>query len=130
MYSTVEGWYRHVSDLPLLSPVNIFLVRELMQVIGLSTPLHESANLPSANTATQRLLTICRELGATRYLSGPAAKDYMNVNTFDQAGIKVEWMDYADYPTYRQADGQYEPAVSLLDALMWLKPEAVMGEVN
>jgi hypothetical protein len=56
-------------------------------------------------------------LGATRYLSGPAAKSYLDVSLFQQAGIEVEWMDYTGYPIYNQLFGEFAHGVTVLDLI-------------
>ena len=130
MFPLVKDWYAQIAPQTHLAPVNTFLIRQIMGLIGLDTTLHNSADLPTASDATERLLVICQALGASTYLSGPAARDYLDTTTFEAAGIAVDWMTYGAYPEYVQADGGYEPAVSILDALMWLEPEHVLGPVQ
>jgi hypothetical protein len=69
-------------------------------------------------------LTIARAAGADHYLSGPSAKAYFDEAMFAAAGINVEWMSYEGYPEYPQLHGTFEPAVSLLDLLFNVGPEA------
>jgi hypothetical protein len=40
------------------------------------------------------VLNLCREVGATVYLSGPYGRDYLDLPSFDAAGIEVRWHDY------------------------------------
>ena len=51
------------------------------------------------------------------YVSGPAAKAYMEEEIFRQAGITVEYFDYSDYPEYPQSHPPFEHAVTILDLL-------------
>lgn len=67
--------------------------------------------------ATQRLVSLCKEAGATRYLTGPAARNYMDLAQFAAAGIEVEWMNYDGYPNYPQLWGDFVPALSIVDLL-------------
>ena len=67
---------------------------------------------------TDRLLNLCLAAGASRYVSGPAAKDYMELDKFERAGIEVIWMDYTGFPDYQQAWGAFEPHVSIIDLLL------------
>jgi hypothetical protein len=62
-------------------------------------------------------LSICRQAGATRYLSGPAARGYLDVDRFAEAGIVVDWMDYSGYADYHQLHPPFEPALSIVDLL-------------
>ena len=62
-------------------------------------------------------MALCQELGATTYLSGPAAGDYLDVALFTAAGIEVEWMDYRGYPEYTQLFPPFAHGVSIVDLL-------------
>lgn len=66
---------------------------------------------------TDRLVNLCKQAGATRYLSGPAAKAYLEVERFAESGISVDFMDYSGYPVYRQLYPPFESGVSIIDLI-------------
>jgi hypothetical protein len=46
---------------------------------------------------------ICgKQVGADEYLSGPSARDYIDEKIFEDAGIRLTYVDYLGYPEYRQ----------------------------
>ena len=65
-----------------------------------------------------------RATGATSYISGPAAKSYLEESRFTAAGLKLVWKDYTGYPEYPQRHPPFEPAVSIIDLLFNTGPEA------
>ena len=65
----------------------------------------------------ERLVDICQKTGATVYLSGPAARGYLDESALNAAGVQVNWMDYSGYPEYRQSHGPFEHFVSVLDLI-------------
>ena len=65
-----------------------------------------------------RLLSLLQQMGATDYISGPAAKGYIDVDAYGRAGVQVHWKDYSAYPEYPQLHGPFEPGVSIVDLLM------------
>ena len=67
---------------------------------------------------------ICAQVKADTYLSGPAAKDYMELGYFRERGIAVRYFDYRGYPEYPQLHGPFEHAVSVLDLIFHVGPEA------
>jgi hypothetical protein len=73
---------------------------------------------------TARLLNILTCLGADHYISGPAAKAYIDASQFDSAGIRLEYMEY-NYPEYEQLYPPYDPQVSILDLMFMTGPEAL-----
>lgn len=72
---------------------------------------------------TDRLLQILRAVGATHYISGPSAREYIETKKFEAAGISLEYMEY-NYPEYPQLYPPFDPYVSVLDLLFMTGPEA------
>lgn len=106
----------------LLSEVNAQLLHEICRFLRIGTPIRRCSELlPRSELigmeATDRLLNLCRACGATRYLSGPAAKAYMDVEKFARAGIEIIWMNYSGFPDYPQCWDAFEPHVSVVDLL-------------
>ena len=96
----------------------------ICQVLGIKhTKFLRSSQLPAQGSKTDRLLSILTHLGATHYISGPSAKDYLQKDKFDAAGISLEFMNY-DYPEYPQIDSPFIPNVSILDLLFNVGPKA------
>lgn len=123
----LKEWYTALSEERNLSRINRFFVEAVMAELGVSTSLHNSADLSQEGDRTGRLVSMCRALGATHYLSGRSAQVYLDVGQFTTAGIAVEWMEYPAYPAYRQMNGSYEAGVSVLDALAHLGPEGLFA---
>lgn len=65
---------------------------------------------------TERLVCILKRLGATHYISGPSAEEYLEKQKLADAGITLEYMVY-NYPSYQQLYPPYDPNVSILDLL-------------
>ena len=62
-------------------------------------------------------MSLCEQTGSARYVSGPAAKSYLDEALFRTHGVEVSWFDYSDYPAYPQRWGVFEHGVSVLDLL-------------
>jgi hypothetical protein len=108
-----------------LSRINESFLRAICRWLGIRTRIRFSSQLDSeASDKSLRLLELCRLCGAEVYLSGPAARDYLDTEAFDHAGIDVQWMSYAGYPRYDQVYPPFEHAVTVLDLLFHLGPAA------
>jgi len=107
-----------------LSKINYSLIRLICEVLGISTKIYWSSDFELAHGKSERLIEICRDLGAEVYLSGPAAKGYLDEPQFNKEGISVEWMNYADYPEYNQLHGEFEHGVTILDLIFNEGPNA------
>lgn len=88
-----------------------------------STRFVRSSTLDARGQKTDRLLEVLAKVGATHYISGPSARDYLEIDKFTEAGISVEFMSY-DYSSYPQLHGDFEPAVTVLDLLFNAGPDA------
>ena len=71
-------------------------------------------------TAVERLFNLCKQEGATEYVSGPLAQDYFDKSLFEEHNINVSWFNYQNYAEYPQLHGEFTHNVSIIDMLMML----------
>ncbi len=109
---------------PELTGVNELFLRELAALLGLGTRIVRDSAYPAEGIKTTRLLNIAKAAGADRYLSGPAARVYLDEAQLADAGIATEWMSYQGYGEYPQLHGDFDHAVTVLDLLFNTGPEA------
>src|SRR5262249_58608790 len=91
--------------------------------VDVGTEMARASALGIQGTQSGRLVEICRHFGADRYLSGNAAKSYLDEQSFDKAGIEVVWQDYV-HPSYPQLHGEFVPYLSALDLILNMGPES------
>lgn len=116
--SELEQLYATATD-PSLSAVNYHLTAGLCRLSGIVTPLTSCTNYPRENgDRTGRLVSICRQAGATEYVSGPGARAYIDTRQFADAGITLTYADFDGYPEYPQLYPPFEHAVSMIDLLL------------
>lgn len=100
-----------------ISDLNISAIRKLSDLLGITTRTVDSKDLGAIGKKDDRLIGICEKLGADRYLSGPAARDYIVNEKFDKARIKLEYKDYEGYPEYKQQWGDFNHFLSVIDLI-------------
>ncbi|MEM9602532.1 MAG: WbqC family protein [Pseudomonadota bacterium] len=100
-----------------LSTLNRQLIEAVCRVLGINTTISNSWDYAAEGDRSERLASLCQAAGGSVYVSGPAAKAYLDENVFARAGIEVRWFDYAGYPAYPQLWGDFEHGVSVLDLL-------------
>jgi WbqC-like protein family len=122
--SEIEALYREAAGDLLLVEVCERFTRGLCAQLGIRTPITRSSEYGVEGAATSRLVALCRRLGATEYLSGPAARAYLDEDEFTRAGISVAWMDYSGYPPYPQLHGPFVHEVSVVDLILNTGPHA------
>jgi glutaredoxin-related protein len=124
-YETIIKCIYSASKERNLCMINTDFATAIMEVLGIHTKLSYSSDYSYPGTKTEKLIGICKKAGATHYLSGPAAKNYLKEDWFEQEGIQVEWMDYENYPTYHQLYGNFTHHVSILDLIFNEGPNSI-----
>jgi WbqC-like protein family len=119
----VESLYRD-HDERNLSRINMRFIRALCGLLEIRTPITRSVDYGPAGSGTRRLVDLLVKAGATRYVSGPAARSYIDETLFERAGIALEWMDYGGYAEYPQPHPPFDHAVTVLDLLFSVGPRA------
>jgi hypothetical protein len=112
----VEGLYRSAT-MENLSLINHHFLKNICDFLGITTPLRFSSEFTLSDDKTGRLVGICRQLNATDYYSGPAAKNYMDESMFERENIQVHYYDYSGYTEYDQLHPPFEHGVSILDLI-------------
>ena len=107
-----------------LSELNQYATRIIANTIGIRTELLDSRNFESSGAKLDRLLSLIKQTGASTYISGPSAKAYIDEDRFAHEGIKLIWKNYSEYPEYPQRYPPFEHAVTVLDLLFNVGPEA------
>ena len=117
----IEALFATVPGL-VLSDINRHFLEGICPRLGITTPLRNSVELAPAGAKSERLLDICRKLHATTYVSGPAAKAYLDEDLFTREGVEVSWFEYGPYPEYEQVHPPFDGRVSILDMLLCAGP--------
>lgn len=107
-----------------LSRINYRFLTAVCKILGIKTKISWSMDYQIEEGKTERLISLCKQAGATEYLSGPSAKNYIDEALFRQERISLEYMDYSGYPEYRQLFPPFEHAVSILDLILNEGPSA------
>lgn len=119
----LEAYLRQPQE--LLAEFTIELTIALSKELGImDTQFVRSSSLSVTGTKTERLIQIVNCLGADHYITGPAAKSYIDQSQFDLAGIRLEYMEY-NYPDYEQLYPPFDPQVSILDLMFMTGPNAL-----
>ena len=133
-WATIEHGYRHAPHFDaygdllrtlyldcadvLLSRINRRFLEAVCDVLGIRTRLTWSSAYIAEGAKTERLVQLCKAAGATRYLSGPTARAYLDEALFAEAHIELQYMDYSNYPPYDQLYPPFEHHVSIVDLLV------------
>lgn len=100
-----------------LSALNRSFIEAICSYLEITTKISNSWDYNLIHGKSEKLADLCMQSGASEYVSGPAAQDYLDSNYFSERNIKVSWFDYSGYSEYPQLWGGFDHGVSILDLL-------------
>lgn len=107
----MDKTYTHISQL------NRQLIESVCSYLSIETTIRNSGDFNLTEGKTERLADLCKQVDGTEYISGPAAKDYIEEAVFCKQRIKLTWFDYSGYHEYPQLWGDFVHGVTILDLL-------------
>ncbi|MCY7316783.1 MAG: WbqC family protein [Rubrivivax sp.] len=127
-FARYRGWLEHVyleQTWTNLSAMNQATVQHIAtEFLGITTRFEDSRAHAAQGQKLDKLVDLVVKTGACSYLSGPAARDYIEPQRFADIGVVLQWKDYAGYPEYAQRFAPFEHGVSVLDLLFNTGPDA------
>jgi len=102
-----------------LSALNQYCVLEISRYLGIATRFYNSKDFKLIDGRIERLIDLLVQVGATQYISGPSAKDYLSgsEHLFSDRNIGLTFKDYTGYPAYSQLSTPFENFVSIIDLM-------------
>lgn len=133
-YSSAKYWnenadwlkslYEDAEKLTHLSHINKLFIDAICKQLQINTRISFSSQYELSPGRSEKLFSVCKALDANVYVSGPAAKNYLDESIFNEQGMQVEWFDYGEYPSYPQVHPPFEHALSILDLILNVGPDA------
>jgi hypothetical protein len=100
-----------------LVDLNAAIIGHIADQLGINTRIVTASELDIYERGSTTVnFTICRELGASAYLSGKHGKDYLDENLFHEHNIEVRYQDF-QHPVYPQLWGEFQSHMSAIDLL-------------
>ena len=97
--------------------LNLQTLKKVFDWLKIKTKIIFESELNVTGTSSERLLDICKKTGATKYLSGPGGKNYLNEKIFAQDKINVEFQKYNPVIYTQKNTKAFIPNLSILDLL-------------
>ena len=74
-----------------LIDINLASINWAMKKMNINTPIIYASDLNAEGSKSSLLANLLREVGATKYISGPSGRDYLDLSLF--SGIEVEFFE-------------------------------------
>jgi hypothetical protein len=86
--------YEKSENLEYLYEINRLFLVQILNFLNIKTQLYFLDDFQQEATPSLRVAKIVKQFGGSSYLSGSAAKSYINENDFIDRDITIEWADY------------------------------------
>ena len=119
-FREVRDWIAELygrADFNYLSEVNYHFIKEINSFLGITTELRWSHEFDLKKGQNERLISICKQLNANEYFSGPTAKSYIDESKFLSENITVIWFENDGYNEYPQLHGEFNHFVTIFDLI-------------
>jgi hypothetical protein len=103
-FARTKGWtqwrneiqllYEQAAHMTYLFEINRLFLNWVVRNLGLRTPIVYLDSYQNFDDPNERLISILNYFGATHYLSGPAAKSYIDTTQFEMAQIDLTYIEY------------------------------------
>lgn len=129
-YSQVTGFLEECLANPEnnLARLNTRLFRKTCRWLGIDTPIYVFSEMDLAMTpvrgAEDLALSICQAVGASEYINPPGGAGLYNAERLAKHGTKLTIQSFTNM-TYDCGRCHYEPALSIIDVMMWNSPEQI-----
>lgn len=95
-------------------------LKKICEYLDLKPDWKMSSSLKKDNrySGQEKVLAICKELGASQYINVPGGKDLYDYDKFTEQGLKLSFIQ-PDLVSYHQMDNDFVANLSIVDVIMF-----------
>jgi hypothetical protein len=109
----------------LLFDLDLETLKQMISWLGLKTKIILESDLGVTSKSTDRLVDVCKAVGADTYVAGSGSKAYMDESHFERNNLRIEYQNWVpvQYPQHLAAE--FCPNLSIIDILANLGPDSL-----
>ena len=100
-----------------LIDLNIKILKTIFEWLDVKTKIIFESELNVKGTSSEKLLNICKQIDATKYVSGSGGKNYLDEKIFQKNHIDIEYQKYTPISYSQLNSKSFIPNLSILDLL-------------
>lgn len=100
-----------------LFAINLEIIKKIIQWLNIKTEIILESQLNVSGNSTERLVNVCKTIGADTYVSGMGGKTYLNEKLFGENKIKLVYQNYTSIIYPQKSSKSFIPNLSILDLL-------------
>jgi WbqC-like protein family len=107
-----------------LFDLNFETLRQVISWLEIKVEIVQESSLGIKKSSTERLVEVCKVVGATEYVAGSGSKNYMDESLFERNNIKVVYQNYEPIVYEQRLSKNFEPNLSVIDLLANVGPDS------
>ena len=113
-------------DTNKISELSIYSIKSVLEYLNISTETHIASELPIPNDQdrSERLIEITKFLGCDNYVNPIGGTELYDKEYFEKFDIKLNFIKPSNIK-YNQFDNQFVSNLSIIDVLMFNRPEII-----
>ena len=108
-----------------LFDLNLETLKQVIYWLGLKVDIVRESELNVSTASTQRLIDVCKAVGADTYVAGSGSKDYMDEKLFERNGLNLQYQSYSPAYYQQHLSKEFIPDLSIIDMLANVGPESI-----
>ncbi len=85
--------------------------------LGIKIDIIKESELKVGGKSTERLINVCKTIGADTYVSGMGGRNYLDEQFFEKHNVKLEYQKYSPIQYQQYLAKSFIPDLSILDLL-------------
>ncbi|HEV2193184.1 MAG TPA: WbqC family protein [Nitrosopumilaceae archaeon] len=111
----LENLYKR--EWKLLFDLDFETIKKTIDWLGLKIEVVKESELHVNGESTERLVNVCKAIGADTYVAGGGSKNYMEEKLFLKSNLKIEYQNYIPIPYSQRFTDVFVPDLSIIDML-------------
>lgn len=108
-----------------LFDLNFETLKKTIEWLGIKIEMIRESELSVKGNETERLINVCKAIGADTYISGRGGRGYMDEKLFEKNNIRLEYQNYSPQPYPQHLSSSFIPDLSIIDMLVNVGPDSL-----
>ena len=107
-----------------LFEIDLSFLKKILEWLNIKVEIIKESELNIKGESTERLINLCKSIGADTYISGIGGNNYINKKDFQKNKIELIFQKYKPVSYKQRFTQEFIPDLSIIDMLSNLGPES------
>ena len=114
---TLESQYLYKKEWEDIFELNFETIKQIFDWLDIKVKIIVESELDISGQSTERLVNVCKKLGADTYISGIGGKRYLDEKLFKNNNVNLQYQNYTPISYNQNLSKSFIPDLSIVDLL-------------